>query len=124
MTYQKASADLPPAYYDCPGWCPENRESRETPCGQCPVEAQEREMLGELEATLDERLGERWKEWSIDSLLAHVYKVSYLADKPDDMWTATTARLVGIYKGQQNRLERIDDYNRRQAVKQKNSRNG
>jgi hypothetical protein len=76
-------------------------------------------MDADLESTLDERLGDRWREWGKDSLLEHVYKVSYLADTPEDSWTVTTAKLVQIYKGQQNRLERIDDYNRRQAALQR-----
>lgn len=119
MTYQKASADLPPAYWDCPGWCPERKQRLQDTCPQCPVGAQEREMEEELEAALDERVGDAWREWGRDNLLEHVYKVSYLADAPDDSWTATTARLVQIFKGQQSRLERIDEYNRRQAALQR-----
>lgn len=119
IAYQNASLDLPPSYYDCPSWCPEKREKCEDFCNQCPVKAQEDEMKSELEESLDERVGEHWRKWGIDNLLKHVYEVSYLAEGNPDNWTVTTARLVNIYKGQQNRIKRIEDYNREQSRKQK-----
>lgn len=74
-------------------------------------------MEQELEKLLDERVGPAWKKWGRENLLEHVYRVSMLAETPQDEWTTTTARLVSIFKGQQNRLERVDEYNRRQARK-------
>lgn len=78
-------------------------------------------MERELEAALDERVGPEWKKWGRDVLMETVYKVSYLAAEGADesSWTVTTTRLANIYKSQQNRIERIDDYNRRQAMKQR-----
>lgn len=95
---------------------------KETHCNQCPAKAQEQEMEQELEKLLDERVGEHWKKWGRENLLDHVYRVSWLSESPSDEWTTTTARLVGIFKGQQNRVERTAEYNRRQAAKER--RNG
>lgn len=117
MTYQKSASQMPPAYWDCPGWCPEERAAKETPCRQCPAEAQEREMLRELEHTLDERVGPRWRDWGLEGLMRHVYETAHISEGDPSGWTVTAAKMVGIYKGQQARIQRIDDWNRRQAQK-------
>jgi hypothetical protein len=76
-------------------------------------------MREEMEQTLSERVGEVWKKWGIDNLLRQVYEIGYLAEGSDSEFTTTTHRLVTIYKGQQARIRRIEDYNRDQASKKK-----
>ena len=118
------SDDTPPAYWDCPKWCPEQKERRSKPCEACPGEAQERDMERELESTLEERLGDAWRPWGIPGLLRTVYEVGSLVETDDSEWTVTTARLVGIYRSEQSRQRRVDDYNRRQAQRRTTARNG
>jgi hypothetical protein len=76
-------------------------------------------MRSEIEQTLDERVGDHWKRWGIDNLLRHVYETGYLLEANPETFTVMTAKLVNIYKGQQNRIRRIEDYNREQASKKK-----
>lgn len=124
MTYQSDSIDLPPSFYDCPGWCPEKKEQAFDYCETCPVGHNEREMKSEIEGLLDERVGPRWKDYGLDGLLRTIYEVGYIATQDPKEWTVTTARLVGIYKAEQSRQERVRDYNQRQAMKSKRTRNG
>lgn len=119
LTYQVSAQDLPPSYYDCPVWCPETRSKCEDFCNQCPIKSREEEMRDDMTQMLDERLGDSWKKWGIDNLLKQVYEVSYLAEGSDADFTTTTHRLVTIYKGQQARIRRIEDYNRDQASKKR-----
>ena len=119
LAYQSAAQDLPPSYYDCPVWCPEKKERCEDFCEQCPVKERDDEMRQEMEQTLDERVGEPWKRWGIENLLKQVYEIGYLSEDDVSTFTTTTNRLVTIYKGQQARIRRIDDYNREQARKRK-----
>jgi hypothetical protein len=100
-------------------WCPEKKERCEDFCEQCPVKERDEEMRQEMEQTLVERIGDSWKRWGIDNLLKQVYEVGYLAEGNPDEFTTTTNRLVTIYKGQQARIRRIEDYNREQARKRK-----
>lgn len=76
-------------------------------------------MEEELQKLLDERVGEGWRRWGVQGLLRHVYEVAYLAEGDQDTWTTTTARLVGIYKSEQNRIRRVEDWNREQARKRR-----
>lgn len=124
MTYQRLSDETPPAYWDCPKWCPEQKERRESPCEACPTADQDREMKRELEQNLTERLGDAWRPWGVDGLLRTVYEIGYLAETDDSEWTVTTARLVNIYRSEQSRQRRVDDYNRRQAQRQRSARHG
>ena len=74
-------------------------------------------MERELEYSLDERVGPEWKRWGTENLLSHVYETAYIAEGDQSEWTVTTAKMVGIYKSQQNRIQRIEDWNRRQSQK-------
>jgi hypothetical protein len=76
-------------------------------------------MRDDAEQALDERVGEHWRKWGIDNLFKQVYEISYLAEGDDADFTTTTHRLVTIYKGQQARIRRVEEYNRDQANKKR-----
>lgn len=76
-------------------------------------------MGEELESVLEERLGEKRRQWGVEGLLKTVYETAYLSETDDSSWTVTTARLVNIYKSEQARQRRVEDFNRRQAQRQR-----
>lgn len=113
---------MPPSYYDCPKYCPEQKQQLITCCAACPVLEQEKTFRQETENALNEALGENWHAWSIPTLLADVTDAFYLSESNPETWTTTTARLVGIVKTEQARLRRIEEFNRDQARKARNGK--
>lgn len=66
---------------------------------------------------LNERLGNKWKQYGFERLLSLVYDAYELKESKLDR-SVTGDFLVGILMSEQNKQRRIEDFNRRQKSKE------
>lgn len=67
---------------------------------------------------LNERLGDKWKEYKFNYLLSQVYDAFDLKDSKIEL-SVTAEVMVNILISEQNRQRRIHDYNRKLKRKSK-----
>ncbi len=117
LEYWHKQESLPPKFYNCPNWCGDKQKKLPDHCQACPVQVADKEFRAETIQLLDKRIGDEWKQYDFDSLVNTVYQVSSIAEKDDSDWTVQTARLVGIFQGEQAKRQRTVNFNSNQASK-------
>jgi hypothetical protein len=93
-------------------------------CDECPVTEANREFKESAAALLAKRVfkgkdSSLEYRWSLDSLIRTVEQIAgFAADAGEtgtgENWTVVTARLVSIFRHEQYKARRIDDWNREQ----------
>jgi hypothetical protein len=121
VVYQKQLGDIPPFYDDCPKICYRLGKDKvdKDYCEGCDIKDARDAFEQEAKAELDERVGEKWKIYSFESLLGWVYDAFELKQSKKKDMSITADIMVGILISEQNKQRRIDDYNREQERKQK-----
>jgi hypothetical protein len=117
---QRELEKLDPDYDDCPLYCHDDELRPADSCAECPV-TQANEAFRESCAELLKRrvFKEGESAWSLDTLVRSVEQVACLAvaageTGQHESWTTTSTRLVAIFRHEQFKARRIDDWNREQ----------
>lgn len=110
---------MSPAFDDCPGVCHlyGKDHKAKTYCDNCEVKIAKDSFEEEAKAVLDDRLGDKWKQYKFDRLLSQVYDAFELKNSKVNM-SITAEIMVGILISEQNRQRRIEDYNRKLKEKE------
>ncbi|HEV2864341.1 MAG TPA: hypothetical protein VGX48_25305 [Pyrinomonadaceae bacterium] len=130
MYLHRGLAELHPQFDECPGVCGETGRARDEggPCGECPVRELEAGFEEETRQELEEECGEALRRWSFETLYFDVQTAMVAARRvkrgtyPRGC-TALEARLIDIVRAEQSRAERIDLWERRQAMKRRSKNN-
>ena len=100
---------------DCPDYCArfseKERKGSKDYCKGCDIKIAKDNLKEFSEKELDEKLGDRWKRYTFESLLSSVYSVYDIKDfKPHDL-TPKAEILVGTFLSEESRQRRIERYN-------------
>jgi hypothetical protein len=110
--------ELPPEFDDCPRYCARFSEKERGGnfdfCNGCDVKSGIEEFEEGTQAMLIERLGEKAKHYSLESLISAVNEVYQLKDFDEDELTPATDILVGVIISLENKQKRIELYNMKQ----------
>lgn len=111
--------DISPEYDECPTVCPKGMSENGGFCDGCDVKVSKDVFKEESIEELDKRLGIKWKEYGFDNLLMSVLSVTAIEDDDRTKWDITTETLFNVYLSQRNRLQRVDHWNFKQKMKNK-----
>jgi hypothetical protein len=68
-----------------------------------------------LAENLTKRVGDKWKQYGLKNLLNTVIDIAELGETINPRWTVRTGHLVKVLKSERQRIERIQEWNKRSA---------
>jgi len=119
LYFARSLGELEPSFSDCPSLCPDDIENTRDGryCETCPRYEAEIEFKEQCEHYLQERTGDQWRKYGFKNLLNAVLDVRDLKGLPRNKLTAITGDLLNILESERGKMERIDEWNRRQKAK-------
>jgi len=113
------TSTISPEYDECPAYCFRRESSNGNFCENCDIK-QAYDIFKECTLELlDERFGNDWKDTTFEELVITANRVINLEDDDRSEWSTVTETLFDVYIGQRNRIKRIEDWNFRQKIKNK-----
>jgi hypothetical protein len=119
LNYQTLLLDISPEYDECPTICFKRILDNGNFCDGCEVKIAKDIFKEESIEELDRRLGKNWVKYDFDYILNTVINITAIEDDDRSDWSIVTETLFNVYLSQRNRLKRVDDWNFKQRMKNK-----
>lgn len=121
--YGRILGNIEPKFDDCGSVCGQTEKPAKDFCAGCPVKkAQDNFKKGTIKF-LEQRLKGKWQKYGYENLLQTVSDVSDLSENLHrDRWTLMTERLIGILKSERMKVDRVDEFNRREPDRAKSKK--